>query len=524
MFYSEAILAKKGPLARVWLAAHWEKKLTKANIVSTNIQSAAKEIREENHAPMALRLSGQLLLGVVKIYSRKARYLLDDCNDALLKIKMAFRPGNVDISSTVVRSAQAQAAHLMLPDTLTELDLLMPGPDFSIDLNFDFNATLSSANTSRQDITFDRSLEYPRAGRSILELENEDDEVLGNDLELDIGMDDGPSVELGRDAAPERRLSEEFGSQNGEADKSLDDTTLPVAAQQQDELPSFQPLDLDLNLSPMRDHTPRPADFDVNLDETPRPAKQARKRKIVDDSVTELPSRVVSNNLRDTSAITKKQRLLDADPVMLSLMHKSLTGGFAIDSFAPPNLNPAIRSLLAPEFLRRMAMSRLKRKNDQLQAEQIPEVGQIDDMPLPPLSDMEMPDISLPQLDDDSLLPQLEIEQLDIPSHVQDDASLSAPQYATLEPPQSDSIESEPQVESTQPTSMDTQKAIAQIRDAVTEAPSTFASLSSGQSRAATSELFFQVLLLATKNAIAVSQEAAYTDIQISALPRLAQF
>ena len=40
---------------------------------------------------MALRLSGQLLLGVVRIYSRKARYLLDDCNEALLKIKMVRR-------------------------------------------------------------------------------------------------------------------------------------------------------------------------------------------------------------------------------------------------------------------------------------------------------------------------------------------------------------------------------------------------------------------------------------------------
>ena len=37
---------------------------------------------------MALRLSGKFLLGVVRIYSRKAKYLLDDCNEALLKIKM----------------------------------------------------------------------------------------------------------------------------------------------------------------------------------------------------------------------------------------------------------------------------------------------------------------------------------------------------------------------------------------------------------------------------------------------------
>lgn len=36
----------------------------------------------------SLRISGQLLLGVVRIYSRKTRYLLEDCNDALVKIKL----------------------------------------------------------------------------------------------------------------------------------------------------------------------------------------------------------------------------------------------------------------------------------------------------------------------------------------------------------------------------------------------------------------------------------------------------
>lgn len=43
---------------------------------------------------MALRTSGHLLLGVVRIYHRKAKYLLADCNEAFIKIKMAFRPGN----------------------------------------------------------------------------------------------------------------------------------------------------------------------------------------------------------------------------------------------------------------------------------------------------------------------------------------------------------------------------------------------------------------------------------------------
>lgn len=52
---------------------------------------------------MALRTTGHLLLGIVRIYSRKAKYLLADCNEAFLKIKMAFRPGQVCPPSSPVR-------------------------------------------------------------------------------------------------------------------------------------------------------------------------------------------------------------------------------------------------------------------------------------------------------------------------------------------------------------------------------------------------------------------------------------
>lgn len=37
MFYSQFVLAKKGPLGKVWLAAHWDRKLTKAEIYKTDI-------------------------------------------------------------------------------------------------------------------------------------------------------------------------------------------------------------------------------------------------------------------------------------------------------------------------------------------------------------------------------------------------------------------------------------------------------------------------------------------------------
>ena len=88
MFYSETLLSKTGPLARVWLSANIERKLTKSHILQSDIEGSVNAIVDQGQAPMALRLSGQLLLGVVRIYSRKARYLLDDCNEALMKIKM----------------------------------------------------------------------------------------------------------------------------------------------------------------------------------------------------------------------------------------------------------------------------------------------------------------------------------------------------------------------------------------------------------------------------------------------------
>ena len=45
----------------------------------------------QEEEPLTLRVSGQLLLGVVRIYSRKTRYLLEDCNEALTKIKLVSK-------------------------------------------------------------------------------------------------------------------------------------------------------------------------------------------------------------------------------------------------------------------------------------------------------------------------------------------------------------------------------------------------------------------------------------------------
>lgn len=110
MFYSVQLLAKKGPLGTVWIAGHLDKRLKRNQIYETNISNsvgglppALRQVLSFDpaahhaeatadsiinpEAPLALRLSGQLLLGVVRIYSRKITYLYSDCNDALIKIQ-----------------------------------------------------------------------------------------------------------------------------------------------------------------------------------------------------------------------------------------------------------------------------------------------------------------------------------------------------------------------------------------------------------------------------------------------------
>lgn len=72
MFYAHEILAKKGPLSVIWIAAHLDRKLGKKAVFETNIGASVDSIIEPA-VPIALRLSGHLLYGVCRIYGRKVR-------------------------------------------------------------------------------------------------------------------------------------------------------------------------------------------------------------------------------------------------------------------------------------------------------------------------------------------------------------------------------------------------------------------------------------------------------------------
>ncbi|ORZ34256.1 Rad21/Rec8-like protein, partial [Catenaria anguillulae PL171] len=97
MLLSDQILNHRSPLAKVWLAAHYDRKLSKRDIFQASIAKTVQAILADAGDPRALRLSGQLLVGVVRIYSRKAKYLLDECNEAKISIQLAFKPGSVNV-------------------------------------------------------------------------------------------------------------------------------------------------------------------------------------------------------------------------------------------------------------------------------------------------------------------------------------------------------------------------------------------------------------------------------------------
>ena len=91
MFFNSDLLTKRGALAQVWMASHLTSKLSKSALTSTSIPKSVESILGQELLPMALRLSGQLLLGIARIYSRKTKYLLDDAQETLHTVKKAFQ-------------------------------------------------------------------------------------------------------------------------------------------------------------------------------------------------------------------------------------------------------------------------------------------------------------------------------------------------------------------------------------------------------------------------------------------------
>ncbi|KAI5434038.1 hypothetical protein KIW84_021049, partial [Lathyrus oleraceus] len=107
MFYSHQLLARKAPLGQIWMAATMHAKINRKKLNMLNIAKICEEILYPA-IPMALRLSGILMGGVVIVYERKVKLLYDDVSRLLVEINEAWKVKNVP-DSTMLRKGKSKA-------------------------------------------------------------------------------------------------------------------------------------------------------------------------------------------------------------------------------------------------------------------------------------------------------------------------------------------------------------------------------------------------------------------------------
>lgn len=305
------------------------------------------------------------------------------------------------------------AAALTVADRIS--DPMMPDLDPSLldfrPMNIDFGSKKDDPlNWNSQVLADPLSIEIGRHEPPRDERAEFDEEDMNIDLELDLGLDDGPSIEVGRKAPPPRSLEDDL---NGDEDKFqhdfgydqntrtrlssrvpsliedrddemppandgmlLDDADDFILAM--DDAPTVPPVPADSRLqrasqsplSSVRSSVVR--DFDVtNVDEGEKASMQhathkAKKRKIIQtDSETMLSSTQIKQQQADRSAILKPALYLSRDPMLLNLMNMQKNGEFVSSIMGEGRAKgwaPELRGILSIEVVRKSG--ELKRKRD----------------------------------------------------------------------------------------------------------------------------------------------------------------
>ncbi len=290
MFFSQYIVVQKGPLSKVWLAAHYQRKLTKNLVVETDIEQSVKTLTDPG-TPLALRLSGQLLLGLVRIYSKKARYLQEDCGSAMANIKVVYKTGNVDLPDG---AGKASVATITLPegssmdfDAVTLEDL-----EGALDLSLDDNVAHEDEITQRSQ-RFSMGGERSNEVDSDIELPRQGPSQAGDDFNLDGGDVDLLDFDAVQNASRDPANQSSLVDFDDGGMEDMSSVNMSAAAP-----PSGQP-------------TPAPARSAAR-----RPRGVRKRQRAADDEATEISSKDIKKQLSDTKAITREHKLLDcvSDP------------------------------------------------------------------------------------------------------------------------------------------------------------------------------------------------------------------
>ncbi|CAI4057813.1 kleisin alpha SKDI_04G2330 [Saccharomyces kudriavzevii IFO 1802] len=211
------LATNKGPLAQIWLASNMSN-ISRGSVIQTHIAESAKEIAKasgcgdetESTEHITLRTSGELLQGIVRVYSKQATFLLTDIKDTLTKISTLFKT-NQKINTTVSRLNTVTRVHqLMLEDAVTEREVLVtPGLEFLDDTTIPVGLMAQENSMERKvqgAAPWDTSLEV---GRRFNPDEDFEHNVSGMDLDFDI--EEGPVTSKSWEEGT-RQSSHNFGT------------------------------------------------------------------------------------------------------------------------------------------------------------------------------------------------------------------------------------------------------------------------------------------------------------------------
>lgn len=323
---------------------------------------------------MALRLSGQLLLGASRIYWRKARYLLEDCSETLDRLKLNFKiDGQVDMSQdqsrapissiTLATNYNAAANNLMLPEPDLDLDEILNmvstqqplvngkpvnGKD-SINLKEKFNMN-KNFNFDKSDQNDSLLSAFPM---------NEDFEVetgrrLTDTSALGMSRDSNPFISRDSISTSTFGLEDPSGIEVGRRELSVASAFSPMRLSTPGKLATDTPADFDMNdnfawEAADDQAVASPLGAGAPFNTPPRPAgnKIMRKRKVALDEVTELSSTQIQKQVKDTSDIvTRTGKRTVADEVAVVVTEESRR--LSMTSFLAPEDAAAI--LARPAF------------------------------------------------------------------------------------------------------------------------------------------------------------------------------
>uniref|UniRef100_A0A0D9W6H2 Rad21/Rec8-like protein N-terminal domain-containing protein n=1 Tax=Leersia perrieri TaxID=77586 RepID=A0A0D9W6H2_9ORYZ len=126
MSCSRALLSKKGVLGTVWVAAvSGVVALSRDQIARTNIVACIDKISPDDNDETPHRILGLLLLGIVRIYSKKVEYLCHECNEL---IEPYGSPHCTELSISTGGSMQIVPKQVMKPVRERRLGIRQDNP------------------------------------------------------------------------------------------------------------------------------------------------------------------------------------------------------------------------------------------------------------------------------------------------------------------------------------------------------------------------------------------------------------